>query len=131
VRPGELDVLESCLYVADLEAARAFYEGILGLEVRSTVPGRHLFFRLVGSMLLLFIAEASRQGGELPGHGAKGPGHFCFRIEEDDYEAWKGYLAEKGIEIVAEQTWSGGAKSFYFHDPDGNVLEMAPARIWR
>ncbi len=130
MRPGELGVLESCLYIDDLENARAFYQGVLGLEVVSEAPGRHLFFALGESMLLLFKPEASLKAGELPGHGANGPGHFCFRIQEHSYDDWKGYLQAKGVDIIAEQTWPSGAKSFYFSDPAGNVLEMAPAGIW-
>ncbi|MGH2457249.1 MAG: VOC family protein, partial [Chloroflexota bacterium] len=38
-------VLETCLYVDDLTAAEAFYASVLGLELFSKVPGRHVFFR--------------------------------------------------------------------------------------
>jgi hypothetical protein len=37
----------------------------------------------------------------------------------------------KGIEIIDEITWPGGKKSFYFNDPEGNVLEILPEKgIW-
>ncbi len=125
-----LAILETCLYVDDLDDAERFYGEVLGLERLSKAEGRHVFFRLGGGMLLLFKPEASLRGDELPGHGAKGPGHCCFKVREADYEAWKAHLGAKGVAIVAEQAWPKGGKSCYFHDPAGNVLELAPARIW-
>lgn len=126
----KLSVLESCLYVEDLEAAEAFYREVLGLELVSCVAGRHVFFRLQSSMLLLFRAEASLAATELPPHGARGPGHLCFRIAEAEYESWKARLAQHAVPILAEQAWPRGGRSLYFHDPAGNLLELAPARIW-
>lgn len=130
LKPGELDILETCLYVSDLAAARIFYEGVLGLRLVSEASGRHLFFRLGGGMLLLFNPAASSQGGELPGHGAFGPGHLCFRVEEEALDAWRDHLQSRGVTVTAEQAWPRGGRSLYFEDPAGNVLELAPARIW-
>jgi catechol 2,3-dioxygenase-like lactoylglutathione lyase family enzyme len=117
--------------VGDLGGARSFYEGVLGLTLVSEVAGRHLFFRLGAGMLLLFKPEASSQAGDLPGHGATGPGHLCFKVGEADLDAWRMYLQARGVVISAEQAWPKGGRSLYFEDPAGNVLELAPARIWR
>ncbi|OZO45736.1 glyoxalase/bleomycin resistance/extradiol dioxygenase family protein, partial [Pseudomonas fluorescens] len=46
-------ILESALYADDLDAAEAFYGGILGLERIVRVANRHVFFRLNGAMLLI------------------------------------------------------------------------------
>ena len=127
---GGLSVLETCLYVDDLDAAEKFYADVLGFEKLSTVQGRHVFFRAGEGVLLLFNPAASLIPQDLPPHGTHGSGHCCFRIEEGDYERWKAHLEERGVEVVAEYTWSPGVKSLYFHDPAGNLLELAPARIW-
>ena len=37
-------VLETCLYVDDLEKAEAFYRQVFGLELYAKVEGRHVFF---------------------------------------------------------------------------------------
>ena len=126
-----LSVLETCLYVDDLEAAEQFYADVLGFEKLSTVQGRHVFFRSGEGVLLLFNPEASLIPQDLPPHGAKGPGHCCFQIDENDYDRWKAHLENYGVAVVAEHTWSPGVKSLYFYDPAGNLLELAPARIWR
>ena len=74
-----LGVLETCLYVDDLSAARSFYEEVLGLPFVSEQPGRHAFFRCGQQMLLLFNPNASCEvEGEIPPHGARGPGHMAF-----------------------------------------------------
>ena len=77
-------ILESALYVTDLDAAEAFYGGTLGLDLISKAEGRHVFFRCGQGVLLLFNAEATETppppGARLPvpPHGAHGPGHLCF-----------------------------------------------------
>ena len=54
-------IKETCLYVADLERCRAFYAGIMGLEVITFKAGRHVFFRAGEDVLLCFLAEATRK----------------------------------------------------------------------
>ena len=39
-------ILETCIYVDDLDKAEKFYCEILGLELIRKTEGRHLFFRL-------------------------------------------------------------------------------------
>ena len=67
-------VLETALYAADLDAAEAFYGGVLGLERASRAGDRHLFFRLADAMLLIFNpAETERPPAgalPIPPHGA-------------------------------------------------------------
>ena len=48
-----------------------------------------------------------------------------------DYERAKEEIKSKGIKIIDEVTWKSGRESFYFNDPEGNVLEIVPdAGIW-
>jgi catechol 2,3-dioxygenase-like lactoylglutathione lyase family enzyme len=129
-------VLETCLYASDLEAAERFYGETLGLPVFARVAGRHVFFRCGHGMLLVFDAEqttasAGQVGGvPVPSHGARGPGHVCFRIEEDVLPSWREKLVRAGISIEAEIDWPRGGASVYVRDPAGNSVELAPARIW-
>jgi catechol 2,3-dioxygenase-like lactoylglutathione lyase family enzyme len=123
-------IKETCLYVADLERTRAFYTGQLGLPLISLVAGRHAFFRAGSSVLLCFLPEVTRLEPVLPPHFAHGPQHLAFEVPQADYEATKATLAAKGIAIIHEQEWAGGFRSFYFHDPDGHVLEVVPVGMW-
>jgi catechol 2,3-dioxygenase-like lactoylglutathione lyase family enzyme len=123
-------VLETILYVDDLEAAERFYGGPLGLALDSRKEGLFAFFRIGDAMLLLFEPGASRRSRGVPAHGAAGPGHACFAVAEGELDGWKARLAAADIAIEHEQDWPRGGRSFYFRDPAGNSLEIATPRIW-
>ncbi len=128
-------ILETALYAADLEAAEAFYGGILGLAKITAVPGRHVFFRCGAGVLLIFNADATRepphQGAlPVPTHGASGAGHACFRVEAGLLDAMVARLGAHDIAIEADFRWPNGARSIYFRDPAGNSLECAEPALW-
>lgn len=130
-------ILESVLYVADLDAAESFYGEILGLERIAKAEGRHVFFRCGQGVLLLFNAEATRsQPPPIPRHGMTGQGHLCFAATADDIERWKAHLTAEGVAIEADFEWppkpgqARGGRSLYFRDPSGNSLEFAELKIW-
>ena len=129
-------VLETCLYAEDLDSAERFYAGVLGLAVDSRAAERHVFFRCGAAMLLVFdparTASAPGQvgGTPVPAHGARGPGHVCFRVSADELPRWRERLAEAGVAIEAEIAWPRGGASLYVRDPAGNSVELAPAVIW-
>lgn len=129
-------VLETALYVDDLEAAERFYRGVLGLEKISSVPGRHLVFRVQESILLIFNPQNTErerfviQGGAIPLHGAHGPGHMAFRVAKAELETWRRRFSAAGVAIESEVSWPNGAHSIYFRDPAGNSLELATPDMW-
>lgn len=129
---NRLRILETCLYVDDLDLAEQFYSHVLGLTFVSREKGRHVFFECSPGMLLLFNAEASSQAtGDIPTHGATGPGHVAFAVSTNELETWRNRLNSAGVTIEAEVAWQPGLTSIYFRDPAGNSLELAPAEIWR
>lgn len=124
-------VLETCLYVDDLDRAERFYSTVLGLHLESRQEGRHVFFHCGNQMLLLFNPLASRESSDhFPSHGAFGPGHLAFAIRQADLPAWNNQLQEHGVAIERRLTWPGGGKSLYFRDPAGNSLELTTPKIW-
>ena len=124
-------ILETCLYVDDLNAAEKFYRRILGVESFSRVNNRHVFFRCGESMLLLFNPlETAKSSGDVPTHGAHGPGHVAFAIAPDQLDLCRRQLHENGIAIETEITWPSGGQSIYFRDPAGNSVELATAQVW-
>jgi catechol 2,3-dioxygenase-like lactoylglutathione lyase family enzyme len=50
-------ILETALYVDDLDEAETFYTEVMGLERIAKVDGRHVFFRCGEGVLLLFDPE--------------------------------------------------------------------------
>lgn len=126
-----LKIKETCLYVHDLEKAKRFYHERLGLPVISYLSGKHLFLRAGQSVLLLFNPEDSKLKTSPPAHFGGGKQHLAFEINGGDYEESKRQIEGKGIEIIDEITWKSGKRSFYFSDPEGNVLEVVPDEgIW-
>jgi catechol 2,3-dioxygenase-like lactoylglutathione lyase family enzyme len=124
-------IIETAIYVEDLDQTETFYRNVLGLPIIAKEPGRHVFFR-VGSnnVLLAFLAEATLKGDQLPAHGAKGPGHFALGIDAGDLDAWRQTLREKNVDIEKEVAWPRGGKSIYFRDPAGNSVELVTPGIW-
>lgn len=124
-------IKETCLYINDLEAAKGFYEGELGLSVIDYLPDKHLFLRVGTSVLLCFNPEDSRRKTSPPPHYGGGKQHLAFEVPGADYDRAKEEIIQRGIPIVEEVTWGSGAQSFYFEDPEGNVLEIVPEKgIW-
>ncbi|MDW5315111.1 VOC family protein [Rhizobium sp. PL01] len=121
-------ILETALYVDDLDKAEAFYGSVLGLEKISRAGNRHIFFRCGPGVLLIFNpAETIKP--PLP-HGTTGAGHMCFQVTAGDLDAWQAKLSASGIAIESEVLWPSGARSLYFRDPAGNSLECAEASLW-
>jgi catechol 2,3-dioxygenase-like lactoylglutathione lyase family enzyme len=124
-------VIETAIYVDDLQATEAFYGTILGLRVMGKEPGRHVFLQVgEASVLLAFRAETTLKGDLLPPHGATGPGHFALGIEVEAFDAWRKLLQGHGVSIEKEVEWPRGGKSLYFRDPAGNSVELVTPGVW-
>ncbi|MFD0979377.1 VOC family protein [Tropicimonas aquimaris] len=128
-------VLESAVYVDDLDAAEAFYGETLGLPRIVRVDGRHVFFRCGAGVVLTFIPEVTRvppADGALPvpPHGAAGAGHICFAVAPSEMDAMRAGLETAGIEIEADFAWPNGARSIYVRDPAGNSVEFSEPHLW-
>ncbi|MGD8633355.1 MAG: VOC family protein [Anaerolineales bacterium] len=123
-------IYETVLYAGDLHSAEEFYRVVLGLDV---VRQSELLvaFQCGEGVLLIFNPDHSgAPGRDIPSHGATGPGHLAFAVDEDDFNAWKHHLETHDVEIEAELKWESGGRSVYFRDPAGNSLELAVPTIW-
>src|SRR5438105_1039171 len=60
-----LNILETCVYARDLEAAERFYTTVLGLEVIARMPGRHVFFRCGRGVFLVFNPDKTETESHL------------------------------------------------------------------
>ena len=124
-------IIETAIYVDDLQATETFYQTGLGLPVIGKEPGRHVFFQVgEASVLLAFLAEATLKGEQLPPHGASGPGHFALGIEAEVFDTWRKLLQGHSVTIEKEVEWPRGGKSIYFRDPAGNSVELVTPGVW-
>jgi catechol 2,3-dioxygenase-like lactoylglutathione lyase family enzyme len=129
-------VLETALYVDDLDGAAAFYEDLFGLQRIFEAEPIRVYDIGGGSIFLLFkrggsVGEQRLPGGSIPGHDGAGPLHIAFAIERADLEAWERRLAERGVAIEGRMEWPLGGTSLYFRDPDGHLLELATPGLWK
>ena len=126
-------ILETALYADDLEATAAWYAEVFGLQETLRVPGRHVFFGVGPGMLLIFDPAATEYpptGLPVPTHGARGPGHLCFRVDGSALDTWADHLRNTGVEIEADFHWPNGARSIYVRDPAGNSVELSEPKLW-
>lgn len=128
-------VLETGLYVADLEKARRFYEELLGLSLMFYDERVAAYDAAPGSVLLLFQqgttdTPAQLPGGTIPPHDGSGRLHYAFSIAPEYLQPWRDHLATHGIVIEGEVRWPKGGVSLYFRDPDGHLVELATPGLW-
>jgi catechol 2,3-dioxygenase-like lactoylglutathione lyase family enzyme len=133
--PPPAAILEAAIYARDLDAAEAFYGGLLGMPRLLRAGERHVFYRVGATILLVFnpdATEAPPPEGALPvpPHGARGPGHVCFAMEDTEITAIRARLEAAGIAVESDFQWPNGARSLYVRDPAGNSVEFAEPKLW-
>lgn len=130
-------ILETALYVEDVQRAAEFYCRVFGFA-RLLQSDRLIALDVSGrSVLLLFKAggvtagDHATPGGVIPGHAGSGTSHFAFAIKSEDVAAWRQHLHDHGVAIESEVTWPGGAVSLYFRDVDQHLAELITPGFWK
>src|SRR5262245_41839254 len=136
-------LLETALYVEDLERSARFYQQVLGLgAVDGTAAEKETWSRVLrplalpgGQVLLLFrkgatTAIAVLPGGTIPPHDGGGRLHLAFAVSAAELAEWRERLRAHGVPIQGEMTWPRGGTSLYFRDPDGHLVELATPGLW-
>jgi catechol 2,3-dioxygenase-like lactoylglutathione lyase family enzyme len=128
-------VVETALYVDDLDRAVAFYRDALGLRPMDGSQRLTAMDAGGSTLLLLFRRGATNvghafPGGRIPPHDGAGPIHVALAIALEDFEAWEARLAEHGVEVESRVNWSRGGRSLYFRDPDGHSVELVTPGTW-
>ena len=122
-------VLETALYVDDLDRAAHFYEDVL--QLRPLIRDERLCAMDVGgqSVLLLFRRGASLN--HTTPHDGSGPLHAGFAIAASELPFWEERLTANDISIEERTAWPLGGHSIYFRDPDGHLLELVTPGVWK
>jgi catechol 2,3-dioxygenase-like lactoylglutathione lyase family enzyme len=128
-------VLETALYVEDLDRAVDFYGRLMGLRALTRGDRLTAMDAGQGTVLLLFARGSTEAGAEIPGgwippHSGTGPSHFALAVDEPELERWRSHLEAAGVDIESEVKWESGGRSLYFRDPDGHSVELASPGIW-
>ena len=128
------------LTTLDMDRTLAFYEGVLGfrpvrcdiIKVKEGGEIRHVFFDTGAGQLLAFM-EPRIDGGpkefdaslNRPLGMPDGVYHFAFEAgDEAELNARRAELIAKGVKVtpVVDHEW---AKSIYFKDPNGLMIEFS------
>jgi catechol-2,3-dioxygenase len=114
------------LRVADLERSKAFYRDILGFRIAEEDPNHGGVFMTLGEDFhtLDLAQHPSPKSAEGPRGAHVGVAHVAFQVAS--FEALReAYctLLDKGVEIDRAMDHIN-QRSLYFHDPDGNRLEI-------
>ena len=134
--PPLTGVLETALYVADLERSAAFYQRLLGARELLAEADRMRALDVAGrQVLLLFRVGASDRdnpvpGGVVPAHDARGRMHVCFAIPAASLDAWERHLATLDVAVESRVHAERGATCLYVRDPDGHLVELATPGLW-
>ena len=130
-------IVETALYVADLERAGAFYERVFGLRPLLADDRMRAYGVADRHALLLFLQGGSTKpsetpGGTIPPHDAWGNIHFAFAISAEDVSAWEQHLAEQGVALESKVICDNGkgGDSLYLRDPDNNLVELITPNCW-
>jgi catechol 2,3-dioxygenase-like lactoylglutathione lyase family enzyme len=128
-------VLETCLYVDDLDRAVQFYGRLFGFAVMNRDERFCAMNVAAGSVLLLFrrggtLSAIETGHGLIPPHDGHGPLHMALAIPAESLAEWERALAKAGVAIESTVRWSRGSVSLYFRDPDGHLIELATPGLW-
>lgn len=134
--PALTGVIETALYVDNLDRASKFYEEILGLrQIGGDADRLHAYSVADRNVLLLFRRGATAEPietpiGVIPGHDGSGQNHFALAISASELPAWEKHLAGHSIALESRVHWPLGGTSIYFRDPDGHLVELATPGMW-
>jgi len=110
------------LTVADVDAAAAFYNRVLGLQVERFGAGR-IALRFGRQKINL-----QSLGQEQRNHATRGSGDLCL-LTELAPEVTLAALQRAGVTVLEGPVPKTGAEgpitSVYFTDPDGNLIEIS------
>jgi predicted enzyme related to lactoylglutathione lyase len=112
-----------CLITGDVPAMGRFYSKVLGVEADG--DDVHLELRTKGAGIAIFstrgMEEMAPRSTERMGYGG-----VTIGIRVDDVDAEYERLAGLGgiAFVKAPQTHPWGNRSFWFRDPDGNIVDF-------
>jgi catechol 2,3-dioxygenase-like lactoylglutathione lyase family enzyme len=122
-KPTHAGLRHLALNVTDLAAMKQFYVDLLGFSVEWAPDADNVYLSSGVDNLALHRAAG------VPPPGASGRGaldHLGLIVREAaDVDRWAEFLEGRGVAIDAKpRTHRDGARSCYFRDPDGNVVQI-------
>jgi catechol 2,3-dioxygenase-like lactoylglutathione lyase family enzyme len=116
-----------CLITEDVRRLASFYASVLRQEGEGD---DHYFYFQVGEVLLSIFPRQSMEGMAPGSTAGAGTGGWVLELTVEDVDAEYARLTALGVDFVKPlRTEPWGARSFWFRDPDGNVVDfLVPPR---
>jgi catechol 2,3-dioxygenase-like lactoylglutathione lyase family enzyme len=136
IMPKVTEIIETVLYVRDVERAEDWYHKLFDFPVIFREGDRFRALKVGGiQVLLLFKVGSSKTaktlpGGVIPPHDGSGPTHLAFGMKTEDADYWEQHLIANGVEIESRVEWNKDDKSIYFRDPDNHLVELITSEHW-
>jgi catechol 2,3-dioxygenase-like lactoylglutathione lyase family enzyme len=117
-RPPSRGIRHLALKVRNLRQSRDFYSRILGFEIEWEPDPKNLYLTTGLDNLALHEVDEEIASSRLD--------HMGIIVEKpQDVDAWSDYLKSKEVRLIQEpKTHRDGARSIYFADPEGNVIQI-------
>jgi catechol 2,3-dioxygenase-like lactoylglutathione lyase family enzyme len=111
------------IFTRDMEAMRHFYENVMEFALLRTLSDRWIEYR-IGSTTLALTSRGGRFNESPPNRGTLSL-QLAFRVPPPAVAACAAELEAKGVKLISSLTdHPFGHRTIFFHDPDGNVLEI-------
>jgi catechol 2,3-dioxygenase-like lactoylglutathione lyase family enzyme len=121
MEPLFLGLRHVALNVRDVRKSLEFYSEILGLKLEWMPDPENAYLTSGHDNLALHQLPAGAQPGAV-----QMVHHIGFVVgRPEDVDHWAGRLRTRGVPLAQEpKTHRDGARSFYFHDPDGMLIQL-------
>ena len=117
-RPPVEGIRHLALKVKNLSRMRSFYVEILGFGVEWEPDPKNLYLTSGSDNLALHEVEGELHSGSLDHLG-------IIVTKPEDVDGWAGYLRGRNVVLIQDpKTHRDGARSIYFADPEGNVIQI-------
>src|SRR3954471_3883226 len=118
-RPSHAGLRHLALNVRDLAEMKRFYVDLLGFAVEWEPDADNIYLSSGIDNLALH-----RANDDVAKNGALDHLGLIVRTP-DDVNNWAAFLESRGVTLAAKpKTHRDGARSCYFHDPDGNAIQI-------
>ena len=124
-RPRHNGLRHLALKVRDLDAMKRFYVDLLGFSVDWEPDADNVYLTSGTDNVALHRALPAQAHASAEGF-ASSLDHLGLVVAvADDVDRWAAFLQDRGMALdAAPRTHRDGARSCYFRDPDGNLIQI-------
>ncbi len=112
------------LRVRDIQESLRFYRDALQMKIEWQPDLKNIY--LTSGSDNLALHEVAYPAPELSSPRSTGLDHFGFLVSRpEEVDEWARILESRGVKLMQQpKTHRDGARSIYFCDPDGNLIQL-------